>query len=133
MKFKFKSIKFSHRNKSPAEYFFNIALYSQIKYIRYSRSFHRKPKMKNNQGFSNILVISIAIVLLIVGGYFGLNYYNNLKITSVKTPVEEKYTEFSFVKFKIPSLNQELITKALNETKKLKMRDLVVVTLVRVI
>jgi hypothetical protein len=76
--------------------------------------------MKNNHGFSNILVISIALVLIGVGGYFGLNYYNNLKITSVKTPVEEKYTEFSFVKFKIPSLNQELITKYLNETKKIK-------------
>jgi len=37
--------------------------------------------MKNNHGFSNILVISIAIVLLGVGGYFGYSYY--------KKPIEQ--------------------------------------------
>ena len=75
MKFKIKSIKFPHRNKSPAEYFFNIALYSQIKYIIYSITFHRKPKMKNNHGFSNILIISI-ILILGFGGYFIYTYYD---------------------------------------------------------
>jgi len=33
--------------------------------------------MKNNQGFSNILVISLVLFLLGVGGYFGYSYYKN--------------------------------------------------------
>ena len=37
--------------------------------------------MKNNHGFSNILVTSIALVLLGVGGYFGYNYFQNPETT----------------------------------------------------
>ena len=74
--------------------------------------------MKNNHGFSNILLISILLILLGVGSYVGFNYYNNSKNTSTKKPLEEKYEEFIFVKFKIPSLNQELINKDLSGEKK---------------
>jgi len=75
--------------------------------------------MLNNKGFSNILIISILLILLGVGSYLGFNYYyNNSKNTSTKKPLEEKYDEFSFVKFKIPSLNQELINKDLSGEKK---------------
>ena len=74
--------------------------------------------MKNNHGFSNILIVSLVLVILGVGSYFGLKYYSNLKITSTKKLVEEKYNEFSFVKFKISLLNQELINKDLSGEKK---------------
>jgi len=46
--------------------------------------------MKNNHGFSNILVISILLILLFVGGYFGYSYLskpnNTNRIQSENTP-----------------------------------------------
>lgn len=58
--------------------------------------------MKTNHGFSNILVISITLFLLGVGGYFGFNYFQNPEITKsvpqntdIKTvPVKKEITKF---------------------------------------
>jgi hypothetical protein len=60
--------------------------------------------MLNNKGFSNILVISIILVLLGVGGYFGYSYLNKPKAVTItklnqnkqetsKTPEVKKPTE----------------------------------------
>ena len=85
---------------------FNIAFISQIKYIKYSRSFHRKPKMKNNHGFSNILIIGLILILLSSGGYFLFNYLNkkseiikpedeiNIIVDSVKLEIENKKPKY---------------------------------------
>jgi len=62
--------------------------------------------MKNNHGFSNILVISIGLVLLGVGGYFGFKYFQNTdnkpapikkEITKFKPTISDKGTYFEVI------------------------------------
>ena len=62
--------------------------------------------MKNNHGFSNILVISIALVLLGIGGYFGFKYFQNtdnkpapvkIEITKFKPTISDKGTYFEII------------------------------------
>ena len=58
--------------------------------------------MKNNHGFSNILVISIALLLIGVGGYFGFKYFQNPETTksiaqntdNKSAPVKKEITKF---------------------------------------
>ena len=51
--------------------------------------------MKNNHGFSNTLVISIALVLIGVGGYFGFRYFQNTETAkSVAQNTDNKPTQY---------------------------------------
>jgi len=68
--------------------------------------------MLNNKGFSNILVISLVLVLLGVGGYFGYSYYLSLKpskIVEEKKIVENKQETIPSTK---PNFNLNLLQKA---------------------
>lgn len=74
--------------------------------------------MRNNQGISNIYIIISLILIIGIGTYFGVDFYNKLQNTSNEKSINENYMEFGFVKFKVPSLNQELINKFIsNQTQ----------------
>jgi len=53
-----------------------------------------------NKGFSNILIISILLILLVVGGYFGYNYFTKAtenRLTKSQANIQDKTATISFV------------------------------------
>ena len=48
--------------------------------------------LQSNKGFSNILVISFVLILLVVGGYFGFKYFQSTD--NKLAPVKKEITKF---------------------------------------
>lgn len=46
--------------------------------------------MKNNHGFSNILIVLFVVVVIVAGGYFGYNYYKNSQSPSLTQTTKQE-------------------------------------------
>ena len=55
----------------------------------------------NNKGFSNILVISLVLVLLVVGGYFGFSYFKKPEVSNSTSENTETQPENENLKYLI--------------------------------
>jgi hypothetical protein len=65
--------------------------------------------MQNNKGFSNILVISLVLILMGVGGYFGFSYFKKPEVSKSTSENTETQPENENLKyFKASKINSDL-------------------------